>query len=106
GPDAGLWMLAIFADEEAHSRWAEPVKSALRLLADSGIGGERSRGWGRSAEPEWKTARDLLASVKSESDGVAYWLLSVYAPAPDDSVDWSSGNYATVSRSGRAETVG
>ena len=29
------------------------VKAAFRLLADSGFGGERSRGWGRSEAPEF-----------------------------------------------------
>ena len=32
---------------------AGPVKAAFRLLADSGFGGERSRGWGRSEAPEF-----------------------------------------------------
>ena len=51
--DAGLWAIVSFADEETHARWADPVRGALRLLADSGFGGERSRGWGRSAQPEF-----------------------------------------------------
>ena len=50
---AGLWTIAGFRDEEAHARWLEPVKAAFRLLADSGFGGERSRGWGRSDTPEF-----------------------------------------------------
>ncbi len=29
------------------------MKAAFRLLADSGFGGERSRGWGRSETPEF-----------------------------------------------------
>jgi CRISPR type III-A-associated RAMP protein Csm4 len=51
--DAGLWAVVSFEDEAAHARWSEPVRGALRLLADSGFGGERSRGWGRSAQPEF-----------------------------------------------------
>lgn len=105
GPDAGLWMLVVFSGDEAQTRWIEPIRSALRLLADSGIGGERSRGWGRSTEPEWNPARDFLAP-KPEADQIAYWLLSVYAPAQEDKVDWTNGNYATVSRSGRVESPG
>lgn len=105
GPDAGLWTLAVFPDDAALSGWMDPVKSALGLLADSGIGGERSRGWGRSKEPEWSTAANLFESAKSESEELAYWLLSVYAPAHDDTVDWNSGNYVTVSRSGRVESI-
>jgi CRISPR/Cas system CSM-associated protein Csm4 (group 5 of RAMP superfamily) len=32
-------------------------------------------------------------------------LLSLYLPAPGDSVDWKRGNYATVSRHGRVEST-
>jgi CRISPR type III-A-associated RAMP protein Csm4 len=52
-PGAGLWTIVSFQDEAAHSRWLEPVKAAFRLLADTGFGGERSRGWGRSEPPEF-----------------------------------------------------
>jgi CRISPR/Cas system CSM-associated protein Csm4 (group 5 of RAMP superfamily) len=51
--DAGLWAIVSFSGEDAHASWSEPVRGALRLLADSGFGGERSRGWGRSAQPEF-----------------------------------------------------
>ncbi len=50
---AGLWTVVSFADEAAAARWIDPVKTAFRLLADSGFGGERSRGWGRSEMPEF-----------------------------------------------------
>jgi hypothetical protein len=52
-PGAGLWTVVSFQDEAAHSRWLEPIKAAFRLLADTGFGGERSRGWGRSEPPEF-----------------------------------------------------
>ena len=52
-PGAGLWTIAGFRDDEAHTRWLDPVKAAFRLLADTGFGGERSRGWGRSEQPEF-----------------------------------------------------
>ena len=52
-PGCGLWFLVGFASSEARSRWSGPVKTALRLLADSGFGGERSQGWGRSEMPEF-----------------------------------------------------
>src|SRR3954451_1735303 len=42
---AGLWCVATFASADARTRWADRLKSAFRVLADSGIGGERSRGW-------------------------------------------------------------
>ena len=50
---AGLWTIVSFADDAARTRWLDPVKTAFRLLADSGFGGERSRGWGRSEMPEF-----------------------------------------------------
>jgi CRISPR type III-A-associated RAMP protein Csm4 len=52
-PGAGLWAIASFRDEAAHEKWIGPVKAAFRLLADTGFGGERSRGWGRSEAPEF-----------------------------------------------------
>jgi hypothetical protein len=72
--DAGLWAVVSFADEAAQARWSEPVRGALRLLADSGFGGERSRGWGRSAQPEFieGTLPDLvlpLAPPDAETRG-------------------------------------
>lgn len=52
-PGAGLWTVVSFEDAAARARWAQPVRAAFRLLADSGFGGERSRGWGRSEAPEF-----------------------------------------------------
>ncbi len=52
-PGSGLWTVVSFLDEAARERWAERVKAAFRLLADTGFGGERSRGWGRSEAPEF-----------------------------------------------------
>jgi CRISPR type III-A-associated RAMP protein Csm4 len=52
-PGAGLWMIVSFLDSAAQTRWVEPVKAAFRLLADTGFGGERSRGWGRAETPEF-----------------------------------------------------
>ena len=49
----GLWTVVGFHDEAARDQWQEPVKAAFRLLADTGFGGERSRGWGRSEAPEF-----------------------------------------------------
>jgi len=102
---AGLWTLVIFASDEARAAWEEPVRSAFRLLADSGFGGERSRGWGRSEMPEWEAcapAPEALPAPEATERG--YWLLSLYAPADSDSIDWRRGNYATITRTGRIES--
>jgi CRISPR type III-A-associated RAMP protein Csm4 len=51
-PGAGLWTVVRFADQAARDRWLDPIKTAFRLLSDSGFGGERSLGWGRAEMPE------------------------------------------------------
>jgi CRISPR type III-A-associated RAMP protein Csm4 len=96
----GLWTIVQFADEAAVSRWRAPVRSALLLLADSGLGGERSRGWGRSEPPEWQSWTPPQSAAAEQ----AHWLLSLYTPAENDAVDWKRGNYATVLRTGRIES--
>jgi len=102
--DAGLWTVVQFRDEDALAAWQAPVRSALLLLSDSGFGGERSRGWGRSEAPVWEPWTPPQGDLTEEPSESAYWLLSLYIPAPDDSVDWKRGNYATVSREGRVES--
>ena len=70
------------------------VRSALLLLADSGFGGERSRGWGRSEAPEWAAVDAAAGAGFRTAVDRAHWLLSLYTPAADDAVDWKRGNYA------------
>src|SRR5262249_10547171 len=52
-PGAGLWTVVSFAGPDEYERWNGNVRAAFRLLADSGFGGERARGWGRSESPEF-----------------------------------------------------
>jgi CRISPR type III-A-associated RAMP protein Csm4 len=114
---AALWAVAAFADQDSRERWAGRIQGAFRLLADSGFGGERSHGWGRSAMPEFTEGvlPDLIlparepAAPPSEGEAApvpetAWWLLSLFSPAPEDSVDWSRGNYTLVIRGGRVES--
>ena len=188
-PGAGLWTIVSFADEAAHTRWLEPIKAAFRLLADTGFGGERSRGWGRSEPPEFvdgtlpemvlgaapqKPAPEPLVTEVTVTELIvaepappgtevlivaeqvtalaplalglwppsadeppvaepappepeapiaaepvtepaplarpapgqpqAHWLLSLFTPAPDDSVDWGRGNYVVLARGGRVDS--
>ena len=35
----------------------------------------------------------------------AHWLLSLFAPAEGDSVDWRRGNYTVLARGGRVESA-
>jgi len=69
----GLWTVAGFHDEAARDQWQEPVKAAFRLLADTGFGGERSRGWGRAETPEFVegTLPGLIIEYKRKAPAVA-----------------------------------
>ena len=78
-PGAGLWTIVSFADDAARDRWSGPVKAAFRWLADSGFGGERSRGWGRSEAPEFiegALPEMILGTPTAEA--------SVIAPPPEN----------------------
>jgi hypothetical protein len=101
-PNAGLWMVATFRDSAAREFWRGPVEAAFRLLADSGIGGERGQGWGQSEAPEFHAGEfpSLLFPELAAPNGGEYWLLSLFTPAPDDAVNWSTGSYSFVDRGG------
>jgi CRISPR type III-A-associated RAMP protein Csm4 len=116
-PSAGLWTIARFADEAQERLWSARLKSALRLLSDSGFGGGRTKGWGQiqTAEFQAGTWPGLLLpklgrllrnspSAASEEGSGLFWLLSLYSPAAADKVDWSGGNYALAARGGRVES--
>jgi CRISPR/Cas system CSM-associated protein Csm4 (group 5 of RAMP superfamily) len=96
-PNAGWWGLIELTEE-----WEARVRCALRLLADSGFGGERSRGWGRAAEPEFSDAAPLFAGAGHAG---AWWMLSLYSPHADDAVDWSRGDYASTTRAGWTDSA-
>ena len=176
-PGAGLWTIVSFSDESARERWRDLVKAAFRWLADSGFGGERSRGWGRSDSPEFTegTLPEMIlgggrqrpeaenqglgaggqspeasahvtesgiesssgqpipetqspapegsapgpwapvaavqvpavpaAGLKPASPAIpAQWLLSLFTPGADDSVDWARGSYTVLTRGGRVDS--
>lgn len=125
-PGAGLWCAAVYAGDEARERWSPRVEACFRLLADSGFGGERSRGWGRAAAPEFAHGRfpnSLLRlpapsapkpAETAEGEAppppppapaeTAYWLWSLFSPAPSDGIDWQRGAYSLVTRAGRVES--
>jgi len=101
---AGLWAVVQFADAASAEKWEGPVRSALRLLADSGFGGERSRGWGRSDTPEWQPWTPPAMPESWPEPEQAHWLLSLYLPSDSDMVDWKRGSYSTLTRTGRIES--
>jgi CRISPR type III-A-associated RAMP protein Csm4 len=108
-PNAGLWMTAAFSDDPAAAQWTGPVLGALRLLADSGFGGERSQGWGHATVLEQSNGSAVLQGSKMASSGEAntetgWWLLSLFHPAENEAVDWQRGSYALITRGGRVES--
>ncbi len=102
-PGAGLWMTAAFAGDEVGAKWKEPVKAALRLLVDSGIGGERSRGWGRATITFLEDGKSLVPTPEASGE-TAWWMLSLFHPSAEDSVDWQRGSYSLTTRGGRVES--
>jgi CRISPR type III-A-associated RAMP protein Csm4 len=102
-PQAGLWTVAAFASDEARARWDGAMRGAFRLLADSGFGGERSRGWGR-ASVEFSDQESLLLPFPEITGEAAWWMLSLFHPGASESIDWQRGNYALVTRGGRVES--
>jgi CRISPR type III-A-associated RAMP protein Csm4 len=104
-PKSGLWFGVSFADDITRDQWNEPIRAAIRLLADSGFGGERSRGWGRAHNPEFREGKLPQLIYKGTTLGAsATWLLSLVTPAESDSVDWGQGSYSTAVRGGRVDS--
>lgn len=107
----GLWGLAVFRDEAACSRWSQPLRGAFELLADSGLGGERTLGWGHSRRPEfieieWPDTLLAMPVIESGDDGAGlYWLLSLFVPAPGDAVEWPRSRFTLLERAGRVESA-
>ncbi len=104
--NAGLWCVADCADDH----WADRVESAMRLLGDSGIGGERSLGWGHfelASVRRGELAQLVLGSKFAPDPAAesAHWVLSLVSPAETDSIDWTRGSYDLVERSGRVESA-
>jgi CRISPR type III-A-associated RAMP protein Csm4 len=107
-PGAGFWMAVAYANDDARAMWSQVVAGALRLLGDTGFGGERSRGWGRSEAVEIRDAGGAFAPFAApegeHAHETGWWLLSLFSPADDEQVDWTRGAFATVTRSGRARS--
>jgi CRISPR type III-A-associated RAMP protein Csm4 len=105
-PTAGWWCACDFAGPADRERWTPRLQGAWRLLADTGLGGERSRGWGRFTQPEFREGEltELLFGKTFEATSSSHWLLSLFRPAEQDQVEWQRGAYQLVSRSGRVES--
>jgi CRISPR type III-A-associated RAMP protein Csm4 len=114
---AGLWTVARFPDAAAEANWSPRIQAAFRLLADSGFGGARSKGWGHSQAPEFqkgtwpglllpKVARTQRNGNNGDTPSSPfYWLLSLFTPSGNDAVDWAGGDYRLIVRAGRVESA-
>lgn len=111
---SGLWTVARLNDDAAEEAWREPLKAAFRLLGDTGFGGGRSKGWGQVQPPEFengtwpglilpKVGRAAKNDVHQEQTSRSYWLMSLYSPAAQDTVNWSGGQYELTIRNGRVD---
>jgi len=105
-PHAGYWCAAVFPNESVEQAWSPKIEAAFRLLADSGLGGRRSHGWGHSSHIEFQRGElsSLLLRREPAAESQSWWLLSLYSPNEADAVDWTEGNYVPISRAGRAST--
>jgi CRISPR type III-A-associated RAMP protein Csm4 len=108
-PASGLWCAAEFVNATAYAVWSPKLECAFRLLADCGLGGLRSRGFGRSRMPDIQPGnlQELLLpglqlpQAAPNGGDRAWWMLSLFSPGASDQVAWGSGNYALIERSGR-----
>jgi CRISPR type III-A-associated RAMP protein Csm4 len=106
GGNSGVWALFVFADAERAAVWSGRLKAAFRLLADSGIGGWRTAGWGRSRRPRFREAEAgrLLGQLgwkfAENGERTQWWMLGLFAPGASDTVAWDGGAYRTVMRGG------
>ncbi|HYI97257.1 MAG TPA: type III-A CRISPR-associated RAMP protein Csm4 [Bryobacteraceae bacterium] len=100
---SGMWCPVLCSSE-----WTDRVKSLFRFIADAGVGGERSSGWGKSAVPEFEPLPSALTTSTREAEHheTGYWVLSLFAPSESDRVDWTRGSYALLRRSGRTDSDG
>ncbi len=92
--DAGLFFVAQFDNKEAQ----EYFDTALRVLADTGIGGDRSVGKGRFEIVKTSKVADL---PKSQNPNAAL-LLSLYVPTETElaAIDLQKSYYNLVTRQG------
>ncbi len=114
-PDSGLWTVARYRDAASASAWQDRLHACFRLLADSGFGGRRTQGWGKTESPEWKRGTwpgvilpklGRASGATEESGPSLYWLLSLYSPSSVDRIDWAGGDYQLTLRGGRVESAG
>lgn len=104
-PDAGFWCTAVFNASAVFDEWGERMRAAFRLLADTGMGGERSSGWGGFYDPQLEKVEfpNFFYASGSGDAAPGYWLLSLFQPGSVDGIDWEAGSYSLLTRSGRMD---
>ena len=108
-PGSGLWAAIQFSSPQTYAVWGPSIRTAFRLLSDNGIGGLRSRGFGRFRIPEFQAGtlpELLLPGYQPPRDTRAWWMLSLFSPHSADGVHWDAGRYSLVTRSGRSAAGG
>ena len=97
-----MWCAVECSDE-----WSARVQSLFRWIADTGVGGERALGWGRSETPEFDALPAALTATVEDSEHheIGYYCYHSRA-GKGRRVDWSRGSYALVRRSGRTQDRG
>lgn len=79
--NAGLWGFIAFRDNS----FVEKFKTLLRLLGETGIGGEKTYGYGMFDLIEFKPVQGILKDIV-QSNSTYYTLLSLYHPSEGDNV--------------------
>lgn len=94
-PEAGLWFLAHYVDGVAKAR----VEAALRLLADEGLGTDRSVGYGYF---EWVGGEPKPIDLPAPTQANAWLNLGLLCPEDDaqSGVDWASSAFDLEKRGG------
>lgn len=102
-PASGLWCAAEFSNQTTYAVWSPKIQTAFRLLADSGFGGLRSRGFGRARTPDFQPGNlsEILFGPAQTAAAKAWWLLSLFSPAEADAIQWGAGDYHLTQRTGR-----
>lgn len=102
---AGLWFLVRLYDETLLA----PLRHAVALLGEDGLGGRRTAGYG-SFTAEWRNAAEIpewQSVLAGREPGAPHCLLSLCNPAPGELPDLlTDAAYEVVDRIGWASSAG
>jgi hypothetical protein len=75
-----------------------PPDAAPLLLLPPPVGDVQETGAAAAAQP-------AIAAAVPTPTPTAWWLISVFTPAPEDAIDWTRGAYSLLARSGRIDSL-